>query len=148
MQVVPEMFPKKLEIPNYRLPILVPAGEKVHIPFTLPTAPTPMICVRRSPLTFESNYYHQDITIDVEVDGRRVNPYPMPLTHPFSVDFGIYSIKRYRIDLLFTNDTGTDALISFHVVPHLITTDVFDRWYNPLIMLGYRTLTDLAKVRP
>jgi len=142
MQAASPRLAGGLRIPNYRLAFLVSAGETVEVPFPLPKGFT---CTRRSPLHFDSDYYHEDLTVDVSVDGVKINPYAMPLTASFEVDFGTYYIKRERVDITFTNDTNTDATVSFQVIAHLMTDDIYASWYAPLVDSAQELLTTLAK---
>ena len=132
----------KVRIPNYRVTVLVEAGGETWIPFPLPQN---WVCTRRAPIRFESDYYSRLITVDVYCDGAKVNPYPMPLDHPFEVDFGAYYVKRHRVDIYVKNDSDADAHVTFHVVAHLIRKDLYDDWYEPLTKLGWDFLTALAE---
>ena len=141
----PNLRGKWLMIPVYRLTFLVPAGQKVVIPFALPDG---WVCTRRSPLRFESNYYDVNITIDVYCDDHKVNPYPMPLTHPFDVDFGVYYVKFSEVKIVFMNNSDKDAEITFQVTPHLIKEyEMYYGWYKPIIEHAYDILTRMARRR-
>ena len=144
MQAVSPRLRGSLKIPNYRLSITVPAGIIVEIPFPLPSGFT---CTRRSPLSFTSTYYSPDITIDIYCDGEKINPYPMPLTGGFDVDFGTYYVKRKRVDIIFTNNSVSDATITFQVIPHIIRDRLYDEWYEPLVNTAYDLLTTLSERR-
>jgi len=142
MQAASPQLTGGLRIPNYRLAFLVSSGETVEVPFPLPTGWT---CTRRSPLQFDSDYYHENLTVDVYCDGMKVNPYAMPLTAPFEVDFGVYYVKKERIDITFTNNTDTDATVSFQVIANLMTDDLYANWYEPLVSSAQELLTTLAR---
>ena len=142
MQAASPLLGGKLMIPNYRLCILVPAGEKREIPFKLPSG---FYCTRRSPLHFDSDYYRNNITINVSCDGRKINPFPLPLTAPFSVNFGLYYLKKYDVVIELINNATTDANISFMVIPHLMDKELYDTWYFPIVKASQERLTALAK---
>jgi hypothetical protein len=145
LQAVSHRLGGMLMIPTFRLVFLVPAGATVEVPFPLPPK---HVCTRRAPLRFEGSYYHKDITIDVKCDRRIVNPYPMPLTGPFEVDFGMYYVKRERVDITIRNGTTVDAEVTFQVMPHIMHVDLYESWYRPLTELAYEILDWIAKTRP
>ena len=143
LQASAEFFaPEDIKIPNFRLTFFVAADKTIEVPFLLDGG---YVCTRRSPLLFESNYYHVNITVDVFVGDKKINPYPMPLTHPFEVDFGIYYVKRTRVNIIITNKSKTGAEITFQVVPNIIRQKIYETWYMPLIRKSYELLKKIAK---
>jgi len=142
LQAAAHKFRGEFDIPNYRLTFAVPAGGEVSVPF--PLAPK-WVCTRRSPLHFDSDYYDKDLTVDVYCDNKLVNPSPLRLTAPFDVDFGIYYVKKKRVDITITNDTDTDANVTFQVIPNLIRESMYREWYKPLIDKAYDMLTKFAE---
>lgn len=142
LQAVAEKLLKgPLMSPNYRVPVLVKAGKEVHIPFYLPKD---WICTKRTPLSFQSNYYSTDITVQVFVDDTPITPYPMPLDHPFEVDFGVYYVKKKGVYIILKNNTSTDATITFQVVPNLMTKMLYESWYRPLMEYSWELTSKLA----
>jgi len=144
LQAVAHQLRGMMMIPNFRLTVLVPAGMTVEIPFPLPKG---YVCTRRSPLHFESDYYSRDITIDVFCDGIKVNPFPLSLTGPFDVDFGMYYVKKERVDIVIRNASTTDAEVTFQVIPHIITRELYEEWYEPLTRMAFDVLSEMVKVR-
>lgn len=140
--VAPELVGALL-LPNYRVTIMVPAGITVRTVLTIPIG---FVCTRTVPLDFISTYYHKDITINVWVDKVRVNPYPLPLTGPFSINLGIQYIKREAIEIEIINATTVDIEVTYHVLPHLMRSDVFEKWFSPLLKLGYDMLTKVKEL--
>ena len=69
----------------------------------------------------------------------------MPLTAPFSVDFGLYYLKKYDVVIELINNATTDANISFMVIPHLMDKELYDTWYFPIVKASQERLTALAK---
>lgn len=138
------LSPEDLAIPNFRLPVFVPAGGSVKIPFPLPPG---KLCTRRAPLRFESDYYDPNITIDVYCDEKKVNPYPLVLTGPFEADFGIYYTKKLRVDIVINNKTSVDALVTFQVIPHIISEKLYNEWYRPLVDVVFDVLSGIAARR-
>jgi hypothetical protein len=139
------LTPEDLLIPNYRLSFFVAAnGGRVTIPFPLPAK---RICTRRAPLRFESDYYDPRLTIDVYCDEKKVNPYPLALTAPFEVDFGVYYTKKLRVDIVINNNTPVDATVTFQVIPHIISEKLYNEWYRPLIDAVFDSLQELAVAR-
>lgn len=141
-RILEQIEPNILMIPNYRLTFLVPAGGQVTIPFALPRG---YVCTRRSPLRFESDYYNPNLTVDVYCDDRKVNPYAMPLTSPFEIDFGVYYVKFVRVDIVLTNNTTVDANVTFQVIPHIMKIKVFENWYLPIVRKSQEMLDMFAK---
>ena len=146
MQAAAKMFrlvPRELMIPNFRLAFLVPAGEAVEVPFELPFN---YVCTRRSPLRFESTHYSKDITVDIWVDEpkNKVNPYPMPLDHPFEVDFGTHYVKEHLVHITIENGTDVDATVTLHVVAHIMSRRLYDEWYAPIIRFAQEQLDKVA----
>lgn len=128
--------------PNFRIPILVRAGQEVHVPILLPKG---WICTKRSPISFQSNYYSIDITVEIKVDDVPITPYPMPLDHPFEVDFGVYYVKKKGVYIILRNNSDRDAIITFQVVPNLITEALYESWYRPLIEYSWEITSKLAE---
>jgi hypothetical protein len=85
------------------------------------------------------------LVIDVLCDGEKVNPYPLPLTAPFEVDFGVHYVKFERVDIIIMNNTTTDAEVTFGVIPHLIHNELYTKWYSRIIDKAYDMLTLLAE---
>lgn len=135
LQAAAEKLRDSVKTPNYRLSLFVPAKSVLEVPFSLPRG---WICTRRSPLRFESSYYGTDLLIDVYCDKERVNPFPMPMTGPFDVDFGQYYVKRREVKIVITNNSSTDAVVTFQVVPFLISEELYAKWYRPLIELSLK----------
>ena len=144
LQAVSPRMRDDIRIPNYRLTYFVKAGGTVEVPFTLPVG---FFCTRRSPLRFESNYYHKDLLVEVKCDGASVNPYSLRLTAPFEIDFGTYYLKRERIDITFKNNTVNDAEVTFQVTAHIISNKIYHDWYEPIINVSYELLKAVAERR-
>jgi len=139
------LAPAELMIPTFRLAVLVPAGEEVELPLLLPEG---YVCTRRYPITFSSNYYSEDLLVDLSVDGRKVNPYPMPLTGRFDVDFGAYYVKFHDVTINIYNNTTRDVTVTVQCSGHFIKEDrQYHNWYKPIIEFAYDLLTELAKAR-
>ena len=140
----PRLMNKWLKIPTYRLAFAIPANTTVEIPFPLPKG---WVCTRRSPLIFQSYFHDENVLIDVWVDDRKVNEYPLPLTADFELDFGQYYVKRVEVRIIVTNNTSTSFTLTVHVTAHLIKETYYNDWYDPIIEAGYDALTKLAEWR-
>jgi len=126
--------------PVFRLCFVVPAETKVTVPILIPKG---WICTKREPLSFESYYYHHNLTVDVAVDEVKINPFPMPFTGAFSIDFGRYYVKRKSVELTFSNATTTPVTVTFQVTAHLVREDIYLNWYEPIIRISQRYLDSL-----
>ncbi|MBW2674950.1 MAG: hypothetical protein JRD89_16310 [Deltaproteobacteria bacterium] len=141
----PKLVPSLMRIPTFRLTFLVPAEEEVEIVLSIPED---FVCTKRRPLKFSSDYYDVDLLVDVSVDGWKVNPYPMPLTGEFDVDFGAYYVKFHDVTIRIYNNTSVDVHVTVQCMGHFIhRRQLYERWYKPITELVYDMLGRLAEVR-
>lgn len=141
----PRLVPSLMRIPTFRLTVLVPAGEEVEIVLPMPKD---FVCTRRRPLRFSSDYYSPDLLVDVSVDKWKVNPFPMPLTGEFDVDFGAYYVKFHDVTIRIYNNTSVDAHVTMQCTAHFIhRRQLYERWYRPIMEFTYDMLSRLVEAR-
>jgi hypothetical protein len=132
--------------PNFRLAVLLPAFMAIMLVIVVPSG---WVCTRqRGFLRIESNYYSENILVTIKSDGRDVTSTPFPLTGPIDIDFGVYYVKRDRVEILMINLTGTDATITIHLSPNLLRDTIYDTIYEPVIRRAHELLLELAGARP
>jgi hypothetical protein len=136
--------------PSYRLAVAVPPGPPLtDFTFYLPEG---FYCTRRVPITFESNYYSPDITVNVYVDGKGpenlVTPFGMqmyPEGATITVNFGEQWLKKRYVYMEFINNTATTATIAFEVASSQVHHTIYESWYAPIVEFTKQRLNDVAR---
>ncbi len=135
--------------PTFRLSVAVPAGTTVEFPFPLPEG---FYCTKRTPITFESDYYDPNIVVNVYVDGKGpenlVTPYGAVMYPPGSVvvvNFGEMWLKKRNVIMEFKNGSAADATITFDVAASLIHYTLYESWYRPIVEFTKARLNDAAR---
>lgn len=130
--------------PFNRATVLAPAGNQVTLELTLPPN---FVDTRMEPLTISSDYYGNDIIVDVYADSydRRVTPDGIRLTGETRINFGQYYLKNNSVILVVTNNSSLDATITYEIQPALLHRTVYEDWYRPIIDYSMRQLGEVSE---
>ncbi len=141
LEATAQSFPGKLRIIPSRATISVPAGFEYTIVVTVPSG---WVSIGSKGIQIFSDYYSEDILMDVWVDGYKVNQYPIPISAPIKVDFGTYYIQRREINVVLTNFSDKDATLTIDCVAYLLDQKLFDDLFLPLVKLNYVKLKEVV----
>jgi len=118
-------------ISNWRLSWTCPAGVTTQVPLNLPSG---MVCTRRKGLII-SDFYDEDVVMQVLVDRKPVADFGLPLTGPLDFDFAEGFVKREVVQVDCVNGTLFDAQVTLDLVCNLMEKEIYDGIYEPYFAL-------------
>ena len=140
LEATAQSFPGKLRIIPSRTTITVPANYQYSIIVVVPSG---WVSIGTKGIKIFSNYYSEDLLMNVWVDDYRVNQYPIPISAPIKVDYGTYYIQKRQIVVDLINYTDEDATLTIDCVAYLLDQKLFDELFLPLVKLNYDKLKEV-----
>ena len=142
LEAVANIIPGKIRSEPYRTALLVPAGYAFSLTVSVPSG---WVNIGAEDIKIFSDYYSENIVIDVWVDGYKVNPYPIPLTAQINVNLGVYYVQKQRATIDIYNMSDKDATVTIEGVSYMLDKGLFENFFYPLIKLSYDKLKELAE---
>ena len=130
----------KAWFPTFVQSWVCPAGMVTDLPLWLPAG---MVCTNRI-CDLSSDFYDPDVTVTIYVDDEMITMQPITLTHAMPIDFGEYFIKHRSMLFSTTNNTATDALLTFTGTCCLLEKSFYEEWYSKIISFMFDTLSGVA----
>ena len=141
LEATAQSYPGKLRVVPSRAAITVPAGFQYSIVVTVPSG---WVSIGSKGIQIFSDYYSENILMDVWVDNYKVNPFPIPISAPVKVNFGTYYIQKRQIVVDIVNYSARNATLTIDCIAYLLDKKLFEEFFLPLVQLNYKTLKELV----
>lgn len=133
----------QLQVFGFAVPIACAAGTTVTWSFRLPRG---WVSIARTPYRFTSDFYDVGLTVQllIEEEMRSITWGALPMTGPREVLFD-FTPKAYGMDVIITNGTATDALVTGEATVVWVERSYWENFYKPVMAALYRAAEGVTK---